>query len=348
MIPIESLHNHTILSDGKMKHRELFELSQSLGISVIAFTDHDAVPSQSILAELETLRPRSTKWIIGAEITAGLPRELSPQTGVMHIIGLFLDPTNEELIEHCKRAQVARVKRMNDIVSNLQKLDFKITAEDCLEMSGGESIGRPHIIQALQKYPENNIVQEKIRLEMADEASHNPDVQRQYARMMQKGERDYPYTLFLSPEAFKSAYAEHEYMPDLDQAVKIIRDAGGVAILAHYFTIRPKLPLELLDEILRDKRLDGVEVVYGLREYGTIGEREMSEERNSLREMAKKYGAIIAGGADAHSTDDVERYAMNDWFASESVGFAEKIVEYIRAQRSEADANLLIQKFSSL
>lgn len=326
MIPIESLHTHTTLSDGKLTHREMFELAQSLGVAVIAFTDHDAVPSATIMAELEAQRERTLKWIVGIEITADLPKELKPDSGAMHIIGLFIDPTNESLIKHCHLAQEARIKRMKEIVSKLQNLGFKITAEDCIEMSGGESVGRPHIVQAIKKYPENNLVMEKIRLEMADEATHNPSIQEKYARMMQKGEHNYPYTLFLSPDAFRKGYAENEYMPDMDEAVKLIRDAGGIAILAHYFTIRQKFSLETLERALSEKRLDGVEVVYGLREYGTDGEKEMNKERDALREMAKKYGALALGGSDAHTVEDLERFVMNDWFSKETIGFTEKVV----------------------
>lgn len=326
MTPIESLHTHTTLSDGKLTHREMFELAQTLGISVIAFTDHDAVPSPQVMAELEALRTRSTKWIVGIEITADLPHELKPDVGAMHIIGLFTDPTNEALIEHCHLAQEARRKRMHQIVSNLKDLGFKISEEDCLEMSGGESVGRPHIVQAINKYPENNLVTERIRLEMAHEAAQNPELQKHYDHMMQRGEAQYPYALYLSPNSFRSAYAEHDYMPDLDQAVALIRGAGGVAILAHYFTIRAKMPFESLEKILSEKRLDGVEVIYGLREYGTDREKDMTLERNTLREMAQKYGAISAGGSDAHTDEDLERYAMSDWFSGESVGFTEKIL----------------------
>lgn len=338
MVPTETLHTHTTLSDGKLTHREMFELAQSLGVAVIAFTDHDAVPTPAIMAELLEQRERTLKWIVGIEITADLPKELKPNTCAMHIIGLFVDPTNDALVRHCRRAQKARIKRMKEIVSKLQNLGFKITVEDCLEMSEGESVGRPHIVQAIKKYPENNLIMEKIRLEMADEASRNPAIQEQYSQMMQKGEHSYPYTLFLSPEAFRKGYAEHDYMPDMDDAVKLIRDAGGVAILAHYFTVKSKVSFEALERVLSEKRLDGVEVVYGLREYWTTGETEMSKERQALREMAKKYGSLALGGSDAHTVDDLERFIMNDWFSGETVGFTEKILATGRVSK----------KFSSL
>ena len=334
MLPLESLHTHTTLSDGKMTHRELFDLAESLGVAIFAYTDHDAVPSPETVAELRAFPASKTKWIIGIEITANLPKELAPTTGAMHIIGLFLDPTNDALVKHCELAQRARIKRMQEIVMNLQNLGFNITAEDCLEMSGGESVGRPHIVQAIKKYSENNIVMEKIRLEMADEASRNPDVQEKYARMIQKGESQYPYSLFLSPDSYRKGYAEHDYMPDLDEAAKLIRDAGGVAVLAHYFTIRPKMPLEALDRVLSEKRLDGVEVVYGLREYGTSDEKEMEKERAALREMSKKYGLISGGGSDAHTREDLERYVSNEWFSKESVGMTEEILTLKRVSKS--------------
>ncbi|MCK9344809.1 MAG: PHP domain-containing protein [Candidatus Pacebacteria bacterium] len=338
MSTIETLHTHTTLSDGKLSHKEMFDLAESLGVSVIAFTDHDTVPTSAILDELETFRARKTKWIIGSEITSSLPKELAPREATVHVIGLFLDPTNKDLLDHCHRAQKARIKRMDQMVSKLQKLGFKITADDCLEMSGGESVGRPHIIMALNKYPENNLVTERIRLEMANEASRNPEIQERYAHMMQIGERQYPYALFLSPEAYRDGYAEHEYMPDLDEAARLIRGAGGVAILAHYFTIRNKMSLDELEHLLAEKRIDGIEIVYGMREYGTDGEKTIIREREALREMAKRHNAIIAGGSDAHSREDLEYYITNDWFSGETAGFTANILATGRVDK----------KFSSL
>lgn len=335
---IESLHTHTTLSDGKLSHREMFELAESLGVSVIAFTDHDAVPPSSVINELNTLRDRKTKWVVGIEITANLPKELAPQSAAMHIIGLFVDPTNEALRKHCEQAQEARVRRMEKIVGNLQALGFHITAEDCLEMSGGESVGRPHIVQALAKYPENTIVTERIRREMAVDAEHDSVLQERYRRMMEKGESQYPYVLFLSPDAYRKGYSDNDYLPDLDEAVALIRGAGGIAGVAHYYTVRSKMPLEIFDRLLAEKRIDGAEVIYGLREYGTEGEQAISAERRALRELLSKHNALAFGGSDAHTREDLEFYIKNDWFSHESIGLTEKILSSGRVDK----------KFSSL
>lgn len=336
MLPIESLHTHTTLSDGKLTHLEMFELAESLGVSVVAFTDHDAVPSPETMNLLETLRNRKTKWVIGIEITADLPKELKPNSASLHIIGLFVDPKNEPLREHCNLAQEARVRRMKKIVSNLQVLGFKITESDCLEMSGGESVGRPHIISALAKYPENNLVTERIRLEMANDS--DPKVQDRYRNMMERGENQYPYELFLSPGAYRDGYVEYDYVPDLDLAVKLIRDAGGIAVIAHYHTIRSKMPLEFFDRLLQEKRIDGAEVVYGLREYGTASEKIINDERAKLREILSNRVGLALGGSDAHTKEEMERYVESGWFSNETIGFTEKILATGRVSK----------KFSSL
>lgn len=327
MSPIESLHNHTTLSDGKMSHREHFELAQSLGISVFAFTDHDAVPSAEMIAEIEAFPTQTTKWVLGIEVTCDLPKELSPSSTAVHVIGLFVDPKNENLLLHCRRAQEARIKRMEKIVVNLQDIGFRITAEDCLEMSEGESVGRPHIVQAINKYPENALVMEKIRLEMADEASRNPVIQEQYSQMMKRGETQYPYTLFLTATSFKSGYIDPEYLPDLDEAVKIIRDAGGIAGVAHYHTVSSKMPLEFFEKLIIEKRIDGAEIIYGQRAYGTLREKEIEVQRQALREIIAKHGAVAFGGSDAHTREDLEQYAANDWFSNESIGLTSRILE---------------------
>ncbi|OIO30623.1 hypothetical protein AUJ77_02330 [Candidatus Nomurabacteria bacterium CG1_02_43_90] len=326
MPTIESLHTHTTLSDGKLTHREMFDLAESLNVSVIAFTDHDAVPPQKILDELDVLRDRTTKWVLGIELTTGLPQELAPDSSTLHMIGLFVDPKNEELIKHCDLAQVARVKRMKKMVGKLQELGFIITEEECLEASGGESVGRPHIVEALKRHTENNTIIEKLRKKMQEAGENDTLIRERYDLMMQKGEASYSYSLFLTPDAFKSAYFENDYMPTLDEGVALIRNAGGVALIAHYCYIRNKMPLTILEKLLAENRIDGVEVVYGMREYGTDREDSIEEEREILRAMAKKYGAITGGGSDAHSKEDLELYAERTWFSGETNGFTEKIL----------------------
>jgi hypothetical protein len=119
-------------------------------------------------------------------------------------------------------------------------LGFKITVEDCLAASGGETVGRPHIVRALALHPENAEIIEDMRAEMETAAVGSASVAMDYAHMLERPASDYPYRLFLSDDAFiPGVYVDYLYVVDMDAAVKLIRDAGGVAVVAHWYTAGP-------------------------------------------------------------------------------------------------------------
>ncbi|HXK37879.1 MAG TPA: PHP domain-containing protein [Candidatus Paceibacterota bacterium] len=323
---IESLHNHTTASDGRLSHKELFSLAEQLGVGVLAYTDHDALPDDNALKFLESVRDRKTKWIIGMEITASLPDECYGHTGTIHVVGLFLDPHNEALREHARKAQEARIERMQIIVRKLSDLGFMISEQDCLKESGGESVGRVHIAAALESHPENGAVLQHLMLQMEVAGRTDKRIGDKYARMIAIGPRQYIYDVCLSPDAFKPAYVEARYTPDIDEATTLIRHAGGMSFIAHYSYERKKLPMETVRALLRENRVDGVEVVYGAGMKNTSEAATFEEDKIALRTLCTLYGRQISGGADAHSTEDLERYAADKSFSGESKGLAAKII----------------------
>jgi len=328
-MPIQSLHTHTTNSDGKLSYKEMFELTESLDISVVAFTDHDAVLTDEGLEYLENVRDSKTKWISGIEISSAPPKEITEAgmgKGGLHIIGLFVDPKNEALKEHCKKAQAARIVRMQKIVSNLKDLGFTITEEDCLKASGGETVGRPHIVQALESHPENKKVMDSLREEMREDARRSENIHVAYEEMMENGEYQYPYALFLSHTAYRPAYVDVTYAPDLDETAKLIRDAGGVAFIAHYFTAKKKMPLSFIEKLLSEKRIDGLETIYGLWHVGKADEQELETQKDDIKKLLLKYSALQSGGPDAHHEEDMRLYAENNVFSGPSQGMAENII----------------------
>ena len=333
---IESLHNHTTTSDGKLTHEESFTLAEKLGLGVFAFTDHDALPPESALAYLEGVRGHKTKWVVGIEMTSRMPAEVTNPTLDLHIIGLFTDPANPALRDHCAKAQQARRDRMVSIVAQLNELGFTLTQEDCLAAAGGDSVGKPHIVQALLAYPENAARMETMRQEFEVVAQSDATLRGRYEHMMARGPRDYPYSLFLSSQAFYPVEtAERSYLPTFEESVALIRGAGGVASLAHYCYARSEFPIELLESLLSEKRIDGVETVYGLGNYGTPREDAVHEERATLREFVKKHGAIATGGADAHSSNDLEYYTSRErnWFTDDTHDMASRLLDRVETTR---------------
>jgi hypothetical protein len=215
---------------------------------------------------------------------------------------------------------------MQIIVRKLNDLGFKITEQDCLTESGGESVGRSHIAAALHAHPENDAVLEHLKTQMEIAGRTDKRIGDKYARMIDIGPRQYIYDVCLSPDAFKPAYVEARYTPDVDEAATLIRHAGGMAFIAHYSFERKKLPMETVRTLLRENRIDGVEVVYGAKIRETKEAAVFEEDKTTLRTLCAMYGRHIAGGADAHYPEDLERYAADKQFSGESKGLAAKII----------------------
>ncbi len=113
----ETLHAHTTASDGTLTHLELLDACQKYNVGIVAFTDHDSLPNKKTLKLLNENRNHPIKWIIGIEVSSGLPRELGGKVhSGLHIVGLFVNPTNKDLLEYCKLAQEARITRMQRMV----------------------------------------------------------------------------------------------------------------------------------------------------------------------------------------------------------------------------------------
>ena len=102
MSKYESLHNHTVDSDGTQTHLEVLKTAEELGYGVIAFTDHDLVPKADTLDRLRAY-DGPVKWLIGTELSSGLPQDMGGvEKGMVHILGLFIDPTNQALSDQSK------------------------------------------------------------------------------------------------------------------------------------------------------------------------------------------------------------------------------------------------------
>lgn len=227
--------------------------------------------------------------------------------------------------------QEDRVNRMHQTVKNLQSLGFEITVNGCLKVSKGQVVGRPHIVKALNlsSNENNKAVLENICKDMEREAEHDERIKQRYELMISKGEQQYPYILLLSTDAFISDI----YIPSLnkvsfDKSVSLIRNAGGLAMLAHYWTARDDIVSEMLEKIFQEDRLDGAETVFGLWEYLKGGKDVpvIDEDRKLLKSLVEKYNKLASGGADIHRREDFEEFANANWYAQETIGMARRII----------------------
>ena len=146
---IIDLHNHTTTSDGTLSPQQLIDFALQRGLKIIAITDHDTI--DCLDWSLEYSKNKPIEIVPGIEFSC---EEIARGFDEVHILGLFIDPKNERLIERTKIIRKKRVERAREIIKKLQLLDYSINFEE-VEQGVGASLGRPHIAKVLvEKYPE--------------------------------------------------------------------------------------------------------------------------------------------------------------------------------------------------
>jgi len=195
---------------------------------------------------------------LGVEVVPGVEISAQYPPGTMHILGYYIRASNRELQGALKKLQQARAARNPKIIERLQALGLEITTTEVLDLSGGQ-VGRPHIARAL--------------------------VNRGYVSSI-----DQAFSLYLKKGAV--AYVEKFRFPP-EEAIAIIRRAGGISVLAHPFTLGMAKPDELSQVVreLREMGLEGIEVFYP---------NHTEEMAVIYEDVAKSLGLICTGGSDFH------------------------------------------------
>src|SRR6476659_6311808 len=140
----------------------------------------------------------------------------------LHICGYWVDV--RRIAAACERAQHERVTRAGEIVAKLREHGFDLHLEDAVREAGDAlSIGRPHIARAAGA----------------------------------TGDLGPFFEEYLVPGA--KAFVPRRW-PTAEQAIQLIRDAGGIAVIAHpYWDISEPSEVEAL---IRALDVDGVETFY--------------------------------------------------------------------------------------
>jgi predicted metal-dependent phosphoesterase TrpH len=130
--------------------------------------------------------------------------------------------------------------------------------------------------------------------------------------------------IFLSEDSYiPNIYVDYLFSPTWDECVKVIRDAGGLSFLAHYFSISKKVNLPFIEKLIEEGRLDGVEVVYGMDMMTT----EIREQQEELEKIAEMTGCLVSGGSDAHTYENWIDFVNSKEFASRTVGLLGNILK---------------------
>ena len=196
----------------------------------------------------------------GLEIVPGVEFSTVRDGHGMHVLAYWAD-ADDEFQEELSRLRDDRFWRGQQMVKKLQDLGYPIRFERVEEIAGSKNIVRPHIAQALV---EAGVVE-------TVDAAFTDD-------LIKDGGR---------------AYVEKHALDPVD-AIRLIKRAGGVAVVAHPGLHREGLgvPDEVLEEMI-DAGLDGIECDHPDHE---------PEAAERYRRIARDRGLVVTGSSDDHGT----------------------------------------------
>ena len=141
---IIDLHTHTTESDGSFTPEELIMEAKRVGLSAIAITDHDSISGLKKAAPLAN--DHNIELIPGVELSTDYNGK------EVHVIGLYIDPENENFLENIKEFKENRDNRNAIMVENLQKEGFAITMEELKAENPDCVITRANIARFLYEH----------------------------------------------------------------------------------------------------------------------------------------------------------------------------------------------------
>ena len=262
------LHIHSKNSDGADTVEELIPKIKEANVDIFALTDHDRTDGWDKAGELANHLGLS--FIPGIEITT--EGRVPDGEGNIHPFGIHLlaylpNPNDPELVAILTTNQKSRVTRAKAFVANLQAKYPLLTFELVLRIAQeGSTLGRPDIAQALVELGEYPTV---------NDVFNAPD----------------------SPIHKRSPYYVRNEAPDVLEVIRIVRNAGGVPVVAH--------PLARTSSEDDQPTYLPREHFQAMVEAGLLGLETQHKEvapatREVLELFAKEHNLITTGSSDYH------------------------------------------------
>jgi len=181
--------------------------------------------------------------------------ELTAEIGdtELHLLGYSLDVTNPQLLDEMAQFQEVRQNRIREMVARLNRLGIPLRADAVFTLANCRSPGRPHVARALVQ------------------GGFCADLDEAFERFLKKR---------------RPAWVPKFKISALD-AIKLVHQAGGLAVMAHPGLNRTD---EIIPELV-EAGLDGLECFHT--------KHTPSTSEHYLR-IAREHHLLVTGGSDCH------------------------------------------------
>ncbi len=271
MINRIDLHIHSNYSDGKFSPKEIIDMAKQNNVKYISITDHDNVDAYT--DELfDYANKNNVTLIVGVEISTK-----TDKCGI-HVLGYNYDLNNKELKDQLCKLRNARHDYLRKVSNKLSNLGFIVNTN---ELDKIDSVTKGHIA--------NDVVNNKDNKEqLINIFGHLPNKGEFIETIMNEGCPAYVKKESITPK----------------EAAKLIKNAGGKAVLAHpvAYTYEDNLTTEDIEIIVKDMNPDGLEANYI---YVRKCENRKINEIDKWKQFAKDNKLFVTIGSDFHSFDEI-------------------------------------------
>jgi predicted metal-dependent phosphoesterase TrpH len=192
------------------------------------------------------------------EVVTGIEFSAEYEGASLHVLAYWVDPGHQGLRDELKRLTDTRFRRGELMVEKLQELGYDISFDRVRAIAGDQLIARPHVAQAMV---EAGIV----------------------------GSEKEAFDRYISDDGI--AYVPKHALDPVD-ALHLIRDAGGVCVLAHpaMWKGQGSVPDELIEQMAAEGMV-GLEVDHPDHD---------DDARATYRAMAERLDLVPTGSSDCH------------------------------------------------
>lgn len=183
----------------------------------------------------------------------------------VHILGYFIDQNSALLHSVLSKIKRQRVERIGKMIEQLNAIHLNVSLNDIHEYAMGDSIGRPHVARALVK------------------KGYVSSIKEAFDKYLAQG---------------KPGFVKR-YQLDAKYTIHLIKELGGIAIIAHPGFLKEYSVIKDLVEY----GADGLEVFHYKHDSQTIG---------NLIAICKSRNLLVTGGSDFHECLGNEQPIIGD------------------------------------
>ncbi|WGO82394.1 RNase RNM [Arsenophonus apicola] len=262
---IYDLHCHTRASDGDLTPLELVDRAVLMGVDVLAITDHDTV--NGILPARHHIDEKNKPLTL----IAGVEISTIWQKIEIHIVGLNLNLDADSLKHLLAMQTTRRNQRGEKIGYKLEKFGIPDAWQNAKAYAAGGQVTRSHFARYIMDHAKQK------------------SIGHVFKKYLTRG---------------KPGYVPADWC-SLAEAIEVIHQAGGVAVLAHpgRYSLSAKWQKRLV-LYFKQQQGDAIEVAQC---------QQSPEERKNLTELARLHNLYASVGSDFHRPCAWTELGRNLW-----------------------------------